>query len=83
VRLFPQVLFSWPVRYKGYVLLYIGYQGIFILRMASSGLLRSVVIVRIDVSEERMAYISVITIGALGTTLAVTRNRITLLVMYC
>jgi hypothetical protein len=47
--------------------------------MASSGMLRHVTLVRIDVSEERNAfYIRVTIIGELGTTLAVTSNRRTL-----
>jgi hypothetical protein len=48
-------------------------------RMASSGMLRRVAPVRTDVSEERSAsVIRVTSIGELGTTLAVTRNRRTL-----
>jgi hypothetical protein len=44
--------------------------------MASSGLLRRVDLVRIDVSEERgISFIRVTRIGELGTTLAVTNNR--------
>jgi hypothetical protein len=44
--------------------------------MVSSGLLRRVALVRIDVSEERSAsFIRVTRIGELGTTLAVTSNR--------
>jgi hypothetical protein len=47
--------------------------------MASSGMLRSVALVRTDVSEELSAsFIRVTRIGELGTTLAVTRNRSTL-----
>jgi hypothetical protein len=47
--------------------------------MQSSGMLRSVALVRTDVSEERMASIIKVTrIGELGTTLAVTSNRSTL-----
>jgi hypothetical protein len=43
--------------------------------MASSGMLRRVVLVGIDVSEELSAsFIRVTRIGELGTTLAVTRN---------
>jgi hypothetical protein len=43
--------------------------------MASSGMLRHVALVRTDVSEELSAFfISVIRIGELGTTLAVTSN---------
>jgi hypothetical protein len=44
--------------------------------MASSGLLRRVVLVRIDVSEEfNVSFIRVTRVGELGTTLAVTSNR--------
>jgi hypothetical protein len=44
--------------------------------MVSSGVLRSVVLVRTDVSEERNAsFIRATGIGELGTTLAVTSNR--------
>jgi hypothetical protein len=44
--------------------------------MPSSGMLRRVALVRIDVSEELSAStIRVIRIGELGTTLAVTSNR--------
>jgi hypothetical protein len=48
--------------------------------MASSGMLRRVVLVRTDVSEERSAsvIIRVTRIGELRTTLAVTSNRCTL-----
>jgi hypothetical protein len=47
--------------------------GTFLLRMASSGMLRRVVLVRTDVSEELSASITRVTrIGELGTTLAVT-----------
>jgi hypothetical protein len=47
--------------------------------MPSSGMLRSVALVRTDVSEERSAYIIRVTrIGELGTTLAVTSNLRTL-----
>jgi hypothetical protein len=50
-----------------------------IKRMASSGILRRVALVRTDVSEERSAsFISVIRISELVTTLAVTSNRRTL-----
>jgi hypothetical protein len=44
--------------------------------MPSSGILRSVALVRTDVSEELSAsFIRVTRIGELGTTLAVTSNR--------
>jgi hypothetical protein len=44
--------------------------------MVISGMLRRVVLVRTDVSEERSAsFIRVTRIGELGTTLAVTSNR--------
>jgi hypothetical protein len=47
--------------------------------MPSSGMLRSVAVVRTDVSEERFASnIMVTIIGKLETTLAVTNNRSTL-----
>jgi hypothetical protein len=46
--------------------------------MASSGMLRRVVFVRTDVSEELSASIIRVIIGELGTTLAVTSNRRTL-----
>jgi hypothetical protein len=47
--------------------------------MVSSGLLRRVVLVRIDVSEEPSAsFIRVTRIGELGTILAATSNRRTL-----
>jgi hypothetical protein len=47
--------------------------------MASCGMLRLVALVRADVSEELSAsFISVIRIGELRTTLAVTNNRCTL-----
>jgi hypothetical protein len=47
--------------------------------MVSSGKLRSVALVRTDVSEEPSDYfITVTRIGELGTTLAVTGNRRTL-----
>jgi hypothetical protein len=46
--------------------------------MASSGMLRSVALVRTDVSEELSAsFIGVTRIGELETTLAVTSNRLT------
>jgi hypothetical protein len=45
--------------------------------MASSGMLRRVTLVRTDVSEERnVSIIRVTRIGELGTTLAVTSNRV-------
>jgi hypothetical protein len=44
--------------------------------MASSGMLRLVALVRTDVSEERVVSIIRATIGELGTTLAVTSNRL-------
>jgi hypothetical protein len=47
--------------------------------MASSGMLRLVALIRTDVSEELSASIRVTRIGELGTTLAVTSNRRTLL----
>jgi hypothetical protein len=47
--------------------------------MASSAMLRRVALVRTDVSEEISAYIIRVTIiGAVGTTLAVTSNRLML-----
>jgi hypothetical protein len=47
--------------------------------MASSGMLRRVVLVRTDVSEELSAsFIRVKRIGELGTMLALTSNRCTL-----
>jgi hypothetical protein len=47
--------------------------------MVSSGMLRRVALVRIDVSEDLSAsFIRVTRIGELGTTLAVTSNRRTL-----
>jgi hypothetical protein len=50
-----------------------------IRRMASSGVLRRVALVRTDFSEECIASIIRVTrIGKLGTTLAVTINRHTL-----
>jgi phosphoglycerate dehydrogenase-like enzyme len=50
--------------------------------MASSGKLRRVTLVRTDVSEELSAsIIGVIGIGQLGTTLAVTSNRRTLVTL--
>jgi hypothetical protein len=48
--------------------------------MVSSGMLRRVALVRTDVSEKRIAsFIRVTRIGELGTTLAATSNRRTLL----
>jgi hypothetical protein len=47
-----------------------------ICRMASSGMLHRVALLRTDVSEELSAsFVRVTRIGELGTTLAVTRNR--------
>jgi hypothetical protein len=46
--------------------------------MTSSGMLRSVALVRTDVSEELSASFIRIRTGELGTTLAVTSNRSTL-----
>jgi hypothetical protein len=47
--------------------------------MTSSGMLRHVALVRIDVSEELSAsFIRVTRIGEIGTALAVTNNRRTL-----
>jgi hypothetical protein len=47
--------------------------------MASSGMLRRVVLIKTDVSEELSAsFIKMTRIGELGTTLAVTSNRRTL-----
>jgi hypothetical protein len=46
--------------------------------MTSSGILRLVALVRTDVSEERSVSFIRMTIGELGTTLAVTSNRRTL-----
>jgi hypothetical protein len=43
--------------------------------MVSSGILRRVALVRTDVSEEPSASFIRVTIGELGTTLAVTNNR--------
>jgi hypothetical protein len=44
--------------------------------MASSGVLRSVALVRTDVSEQlSVSFIKVTRIGELGTTLAITSNR--------
>jgi hypothetical protein len=48
-------------------------------RMASSGMLHRVALVRTDVSQELSAsFIRVTRIGELGTTLGVTSNRLTL-----
>jgi hypothetical protein len=43
--------------------------------MASSGMLRRVILVRTDVSEEISASFIRVRMGELGTTLAVTSNR--------
>jgi hypothetical protein len=50
--------------------------------MASSGMLRHVALVRIDVSEELSASFIRVTIGELGTTLAVTSNQCTLVFLH-
>jgi hypothetical protein len=51
--------------------------------MASSGMLRRVALVRTDISEELSAsFIRVTRIGEIGTKLAVTSNRRSLLVIY-
>jgi hypothetical protein len=48
-------------------------------RMASSGMLRRLALVRINVSEERSAsFLRVTKVGEIGTTLGVTSNRRTL-----
>jgi hypothetical protein len=50
--------------------------------MLSSGMLRRVALVRTDVSEELSgSFIRVTRLGELGTTLAVTSNRRTLLLV--
>jgi hypothetical protein len=49
-----------------------------LLRIASSGMLRRVALVRTEVSEELRASIRVTRNGELGTTIAVTNNRRTL-----
>jgi hypothetical protein len=55
------------------------YKTISLKRMASSGMLRRVALVRTDVSEElSTSFIRVTRIGELGTMLAVTSNRLTL-----
>jgi hypothetical protein len=47
--------------------------------MASSGMLRRVAVIRTDVSKElKTSVIKVTRIGELGTTIAVTNNRLTL-----
>jgi hypothetical protein len=52
------------------------------LGMASSGMLHRMTLVRTDVSEEHSAsFIGVTRIGELGTTLAVTSNRRTLVLL--
>jgi hypothetical protein len=63
---------------RNYVWVYANEKG-GIRRMASSGMLHRVALVRTDVSEELSAsFIRVTRIGELGTTLAVTSNRRTL-----
>jgi hypothetical protein len=52
-------------------------------RMASSGMLHRVALVKTDVSEELSAsFIKVTRIGELGTTLAIASNRLTLVANY-
>jgi hypothetical protein len=46
--------------------------------MAFCGILRRLALIGTDISEERSASIMVTRIGELGTTLAVTSNRLTL-----
>jgi hypothetical protein len=47
-----------------------------VIRMASSGMLRHVALVRTDISEELSAsFIKVTRIGELGTILSITSNR--------
>jgi hypothetical protein len=66
-------------RYEYMLLKTILLNNIAIQRMASSGMLRRVALVRTDVSEElRASFIRVTKSGELGTTLAVTSNRRTL-----
>jgi hypothetical protein len=56
-----------------------GFHGGWLWRMASSGMLRRVALLRIDVSAELSpSIIRVTRIGEVGTTLAVTSNRSTL-----
>jgi hypothetical protein len=55
------------------------YKTRFIWRMASSVMLRRVILIRTDISKELSAsFIKVIGIGELGTTLAVTSKRRTM-----
>jgi hypothetical protein len=55
------------------------YNSIYSRKIASSGILRRVALVRTDVSEElSTCFIKVTRIGEIGTTLAVTSNRRTL-----